>query len=342
MKRLVAVACALAATLVGAHSGRLRLAHAAEAPRTVGASELSALRPADRAALALAWAPIHYQDVDRNGAHSLGGRADYITRYDFDGDLDLRNNWEHTANPAYRLAAHVYYSVVETNTHWFVTYMFFHPRDWSNTFFDTEHENDAEGVLVCVERDGSKNGRLRAAVTVAHNDFYSYVPQGSSWRRGAESIDGTLKLVSYQGGLHPVTAQQAQGHGLKAQPYYDIHGEGVVYYPSLTVAQVPTSPNDRNVLYRLVDVLEPGGLFDNRDNRTLFASRGSFAGDGGGGCGRGAFSCRLNAAHAPWAWDDSDDRQPKGALAIDPARLAKDYFSVPEPMSLSYSFNRFR
>jgi hypothetical protein len=341
VKRLLGVACALASTLVGAHSG-----NALESRTKAGASVvkpgLSALRAADRAALALHWAPIHYQDVDQRGAHSLGGRADYITRYDFDGDLDARNNWDRASSGAYPLTAHVYYSVVETGTHWFIVYMFFHPRDWSNTFFDTEHENDTEGLLVTIARDASTYGNIRSAVTVAHNDFYSYLPTGSDWRRGAESVDGTLSLVSYDGSLHPVTAQQAQGHGLKARPYYDIHGDGVVYYPSLTTAEEPRHPNDRNVSYRLVDIFEPGGLFDNRDNPALFASAGSFAGNSSGACGRGVFSCRANAAHAPWAWDDNDDRQPRGALANDPARLVKSYFSIPEPLSLSYSFNPYR
>src|SRR5689334_5668772 len=35
-----------------------------------------------RAALALRWAPIHYQDVDVTGGHALGGLSDYITRVD--------------------------------------------------------------------------------------------------------------------------------------------------------------------------------------------------------------------------------------------------------------------
>ena len=112
--------------------------------------------------------------------------------------------------------------------------------------------------------------------------------------------------------------------------------------PQPPSAQVPKHPNDRSVLYRLVDIFEPGGMFDNRDNPSLFASSGSFAGNSSGACGRGALSCRTNAAHAPWAWDDSDDKQPRGALALDPARLVKNYFSVPEPLSTSYSFNPYR
>ncbi|WP_232533686.1 hypothetical protein [Plantactinospora sp. KBS50] len=96
--------------------------------------------------LALRWAPIHYQDVDVTGAHALAGRSDYLTRVDYDGNLVGRDNWDHAGQAGVSFAAHVYYSVVETSTHWYLTYLFFHPRDWvDHPFFETEHENDAEG-----------------------------------------------------------------------------------------------------------------------------------------------------------------------------------------------------
>src|SRR4051812_11544281 len=86
-----------------------------------------------RAALALRYAPIHQQEVHRRGSHALGGAADYITSFDFDGDDDGSNNWDHAGDARYPLAAHAYYSVVETPSHWFITYQFFHPRDWSSS-----------------------------------------------------------------------------------------------------------------------------------------------------------------------------------------------------------------
>jgi len=316
----------------------------AAATQSAGAVDpLSMQDPADRAVLALRWAPIHYQDVDQTGSHSLGGAADYITRYDYDGDLNARNNWDHAGNATYPLAAHAYFSVVETSTHWFIVYLFFHPRDWSDNFFDTEHENDSEGLLLTVERDGSPYGVLKSAVTVAHTDFFSYTPVGSDWGDGHEDIDGQLTMQSYDGETHPVTAQQAKGHGLKAWPYYDIAGgDGIIYYPSLTTAEVPSGPNDRNVLYKLVDIFEPGGMWDQRNNSSLFASVGSFAGDSSGGCGSGAIGCTANAAHAPWAWDDSNDGPSAGALATDPAGLVANYFHIPEAVSRIYTFNPYR
>jgi len=295
-----------------------------------------------RAALALRYAPIHQQDVHRRGSHGLGGAADYITSVDFDADDDASNNWDNAGDARFPLAAHAYYSVTETASHWFITYQFFHPRDWSSTFFDTEHENDSEGVLFAVARDGSRFGALRAAVTVVHADFYSYVPASSRWRSGREDVDGKLTLQAFAGELHPVTAAQAETHAIKAWPYYSIRTEGIVYYPSLTTAEVPSGPNDRNVQYQLHDMLAPGGLWARRANPRLFVRYGTFAGNGSGGCGNGVFWCRHDAAHAAWAWNDHDDRSPTGAMATDPAGLVRAYFTTHEPVSNAYDFNPFR
>jgi hypothetical protein len=305
-------------------------------------SELSAADATQRAQLALRWAPIHYQDVDQTGSHALGGGADYITAYDFDGNLNGRDNWDHAGNAAYPLRATGYFSVTETSTHWFLVYTFFHPRDWTDSFFDTEHENDAEGVLVAVHRDGTTYGKLKAVITVAHTDFFSFAPSGATWTSGAESIDGTLQMAALADGTHPVTAQEAKGHGLKARPYYDINGDGVIYYPSLSTGEVPSGPDDRDVLYKLVDVLAPGGLWEQRNNTSLFAGFGSFAGDNTGGCGSGAISCGTNSANAPWGWDDSNDGPGRGALASDPVGLVRNYFVIPEAVSTTYTFNPFR
>ncbi|WP_426512188.1 hypothetical protein ACPPVO_17110 [Dactylosporangium sp. McL0621] len=302
------------------------------------------------AALALRWAPIHYQDVDQTGAHAIGGRADYLSKVDYDGDLVGRNNWEHA--PGYALRAYVYYSVVETGTHWYLTYMFFHPRDWiDHPFFEGEHENDAEGVLLAVEKDGSAYGVLRAAVTVAHSDFYSFTPAGSGWTNGGETIDGTLSLAAspHDGFQHPVTAQEAHGHGLKAWPYFNIDnngdGDGIVYYPSATTAEVPSSANDRDVQYQLIDVLAPGGLWAQRANPSLFAGYGTFAGDdtntGADSCGNGTWDCTTDSANAPWGWDDGNDVPGRGELATDPAHVAAAYFTVPGSLARTYTSNGY-
>ena len=79
------------------------------------------------AELALRWAPVHYQDTD-----SSDYDADFLTRIDYDAEWNTLNNWEHQDDNPATLAGWTYYSVVETETHWFLLYGFYHPRDWED------------------------------------------------------------------------------------------------------------------------------------------------------------------------------------------------------------------
>lgn len=282
--------------------------------------------------IALAWAPIHYQDVDASGSHGLSGKADFITAINFDGDWVATNNWNNAAS--YPLKAAGYYSVVETQTHYFLVYAYYHPRDWTDNIFAyylDEHENDLEGCLLIVAKDGSRNGVLQGMITVFHSNFYSFVPAGSPLQANAETIDGTITLQSYNGSMHPLIAQECRGHGLKAYPYVKINGDGVISFPSLTNSTIPSSLYDLSVQYQLVDILAPGGLWDHRTDTKLFAADlGSFLKSYGAG-----------TAHAPWFWDDDDDQPRPGELATDPANIAAVYFKNFGSFSTSYLKNGY-
>ncbi|MBL6445298.1 hypothetical protein JMN32_03195 [Fulvivirga sp. 29W222] len=281
------------------------------------------------------WAPVHYMDVDATGTYAEGGKSDYITAINYDGDWNASNNWENVS--AYSLSAHCYYSVVETHTHWFIIYSFFHPRDWTDIFLLynlDQHENDLEGVLMVIQKDGSSYGTLQGAVTVSHSDFFSYTPSGSPFTSGQEDIDGTLQMTYYNGVPHPVTAQEAKGHGLKAWPQNNIDGDGVIYYPSMSdVAQIPADNYDSYVEYKLVDIFESGGLWDQRFNSNLFYnSGGGFKGN----------NFKDGGANAPWAWNDGNDGIiQNGEMATDPAKLVDTYFDGVGNFSHLYLNNRY-
>ncbi|MFJ8965614.1 hypothetical protein ACIRG5_40135 [Lentzea sp. NPDC102401] len=275
--------------------------------------------------LALHWAPVHHQDTD-----SSDHDADYLSTVDFDGDWNTLNNWENQTQLA-KLTGAAYYSVVETSTHWFLVYSFFHPRDWDDQpdpFGTRTHENDLEGTLFVVRKDAGL-GQLEAAVTVAHSDFYSYVPAGSPYQNGSETIDGTLLLV----GGRPATFQEAKGHGLYRWNGTDFPGgDGVIYQPAAT-GEVPSGGNDRSVGYRLVNSLDANGMWARRDNAETYSSFGTFRGDNG----------KDNAANAPWGWDDQNDGAIyRGYLATDPALVIDKYFSNKGAFSLTYTRNAFR
>jgi len=280
--------------------------------------------------LAFHYAPVHFQDTDDTNAE-----ADFITRIDYDGNWFGTDNWDNLGNGD--LSAAAYYSIVESRTHWFIVYAFFHPRDWTDHSFDQEHENDLEGLLAIVRKDGSVFGDLQGVISVAHLDFFSYVPSESPLTDGQEDIDGELTIVD--GRMR--TSQEAKGHGLKAWPHAgDFSGaadeDGVIYVPCDREPEVPDSGNDRSVCYRLVDLFSIGNLWffqlldsvRDRSDATTFASWGVFKGDESGTCGDGAsVTCKEDAANAPWGWDDRDDGATfAGEMAIDPAHLVDLYF----------------
>ncbi|MCM2579342.1 hypothetical protein [Streptomyces meridianus] len=282
------------------------------------------------AELAYRWAPVHYQDTS-----SSYYTADYLSTVDYDGDWNARNNWDNLDADAGRLTGAVYYSVAETGTHWYLTYAFFHPRDWKdypvNAF---SHENDMEGQLEVVRKDGSQYGSLEAVVTLAHNNFYSYVPPGSPFTDGRENIDGTLVMQSFDGAPHPTSFQEARGHGAYAWDGGSFPGgDGIVYHPSRGAGFVPSGGNDRAASYGLVDLTAAGSLWERRNNPETYASYGAFSGDNG----------KDNAAHAPWAWDDSDDGDDlqAGVIATDPAYLVSQYFGNTGNFSLAYLRNPY-
>lgn len=295
--------------------------------------------------LALHHAPVHYQDTD-----DTDYKSDYITAIDYDGDWAGTNNWDNLGNGLWPATA--YYSVQESCTHYYITYAFFHPRDWADVWFDQEHENDLEGALFIVRKDGSTYGTFEGMVTVFHTDFYSYTPSGSPLTGGEEDIDGTVSFESFNGVARPKTTQEAKGHGLKAWPYAgDFDGssdqDGVIYYPVDGASDYPSSGNDRYVEYRLVNMTAPGSLWDRAMTEAdspdiTFHSWGTFKGDSSGGCGDGWQTCSDNSANTPWGWDDGDDGAVyRGELGLDPAKLTGHYFDGLGTFSYDYPSNRY-
>ncbi len=281
--------------------------------------------------LAYRWAPVHYQDTD-----SSNYAADYLSGVDYDGEWNTLNNWDNLTADPNRLQGKAYYSVVETSTHWFIGYNFYHPRDWTDVdFFGVDqHENDMEGILLTVRKDGSTYGALEAMVTVSHTDFYSYVPAGSPYTNGQEDIDGTVRMMNVGGVDRPVTFQEAKGHGIHAWNGDSYSNTDVVlYFPSLTESEVPSGGNDRDVKYQLVDIFEYHGLWDHRYDPQTFHAWGTFRGDNG---------ATKNGANAPWGYDDKNDGPGRGEIATDPAKLVANYFNNRGNFSLTYIRNPFQ
>ncbi len=243
------------------------------------------------------YSPVFYQETEIKGDHSLSGRADYITRFDFDGDWNGTTKWVSAkTNP---LKAYVYYDIKQTKYYWFIYYAVYHPRDWNtagtgNLPDSLEHEHDMEAVLLVVLKDGSLYGRLLIAESMAHDSWFNYpidslvLPMKKGFDAdqaefGPEICRGLSFEESY-GGKHPVAYIQAEGHGIFfdqsdhflaifGRPYScltdwdktDFHGGTGIVYRYRAEAEEPKDANDRNVSYGLLKMDE---LWERRNNQS--------------------------------------------------------------------------
>jgi hypothetical protein len=100
--------------------------------------------PADHTAVALRYAP-HI----RQQTQAPNPEYEYVTRFDLDGDWDLTNSLA-AIRAADAVPGVVYYAVVETKSHWFVSYLYYHPyRDVGG---GASYANDLAGAQVVVQR----------------------------------------------------------------------------------------------------------------------------------------------------------------------------------------------
>ncbi len=292
----------------------------------------------DLARLARTFAPVLRQDT--------AGEADFITRIDFDGNWAGDDNWSNMEK--FPLAAAVYWAGVETGTHVFLSYSWFHPRDWCRRieavgsligkligYPDCAHENDLEGMLLVLEK-GRGRAHVVAVETVFHRQFKKYLVDRRYLARA--ELSGELRFED----THPVVMLEAHGHGAEAWDGKDFRGGDGVVYRVGDRQGVPRNRNDRDVPYALVDlestlwprrfdVGEKGNTFGKADLfhgvRMGYAFLGRHGGD--------------NAANAPWGWSDEATDLPRGEIFLDPARLFRTHFEPPGGFDRNYLPNPF-
>ncbi|HEY6402956.1 MAG TPA: hypothetical protein VI479_16175, partial [Blastocatellia bacterium] len=185
--------------------------------------------------LAYFHAPILFQDTETRGQSQDEGnpasvdqpiqrRGDFIARFDFDGDWNGLNNWANFAkrppadkNKDAMARAFMYYSVVETETHYFINYCAFHAQDREPRCADVEcHENDLEGGLHVVRKgpENSGMGTLWMMMYLAHDNWFTYLtPAG--------------RAAGIKRGGKPPHETPQKAHHTNAEFIYDVVWRGV-------------------------------------------------------------------------------------------------------------------
>jgi hypothetical protein len=320
--------------------------------------------------IAVRFAPVFYQ--------ALGGnkRSDYITSFNFDGDWRGDNNWAHANDRHFPMKAYVYYSAVETVTHYFIHYAVFHARDYKGgelkgsilsqlmregakragkydpTGIAEEsalaHENDMEGCLVVVVKNSDDLNRARAAFveTLRHNTITKYTA-GETSEKDAKSF-----LTADE---RPLLYIEPKGHGIEAYAGdKQTSNKDVVVYKVASQAGNPEKVEGQSVGYELVPL-----------QTTLWAhAREGVNATYGETHDYGEITIKLqssdrvtesktelqkigiafvgkvgglNMARPPWGWFDRSNRE--GTLGLwyfDPAATIKRDFQLDEAFSTAY------
>ena len=280
--------------------------------------------------LATRWAPINYQYINLSDT-----KDHYYTKQDlvipvnqeyFQKTSQDENGWS-TMNNRERLEKSnfeslvpvVYYSIAETQNHYYILYSFFHADD-------TTHPNDMEGCMVIIE----KPEKLLSIVTVAHHEFPKYIYDNTVSAHDAKPL-----MVETEGNhLHPLVQQESGKHGMYGlgenisfgtkivrwiKSLVGIYPDIVVYYPNgpvqgyniTTLTKFKKTPHYPTFYYHLVDIHDKqDGLIDRRNSapNSTFDDTGKFYG---------------GAANPPWLWKDSKDY-----LWEKPAELAAKWFQT--------------
>lgn len=314
-----------------------------------------------REELARQFAPIIYQE-----AHDP--LKDLFAAFDFDGDWsgdDQAENLACWSDPSkcssqctgHRcpLVATVYFTVIETPTHWFIQYMPYHPLDWKVT---NGHENDTESMLLVVSKAGPA---VQALETRFHLSWYQYSADPLV-QNGADDVDGPVHFESDR----PAVYSQMVGHGLCggfSPPNFSFpdlsltcnHGEvphlerdGVRYSPLLPAAMPVVGAGVVQAGYRLAELRDaiwphiheigPGKAFQSAidfagERCAQFACPRQFGGAWEGDEG--------DSPGEPWAQEGGKGVTAVGDQFFDPAYTMSKRLTFPQPYSLEYCFNPY-
>ena len=270
----------------------------------------------DHEEIAIHYAPQIDQAV--NVLLSEGGRGDFITAVNYDGDWSCLNNWENLRKGD--LGAVVYYSVQETDTHYYVGYYFYHPRDDAEIYLD-RHENDLEGIMLAVPKSAEGYLPPEMMYTQGHGNvfFYLYthnlasvIMLENSIHAGHILLDGDRPCIY----ICPNGTLQNQGHSVESaanhSTYWSVGNSGVRYVYG-GHAETPAFWNgpfeDNYCRYELRPLDELWAFRSGPyDGTSVFGSYGAFDGDNYG----------EDRANPPWAWRNKTIYGFGGSFLSDP------------------------
>jgi len=133
-----------------------------------------------------------FAPVIRQATNDQNPQYDYLTRFDLDGDWVAEDNVSFVKKDAIKFESMVYYSVTETKSHYFITYIFYYPLRYGEYTPGQLYEfgNDASGALVVVRKPDEMPVAVETYFKVQDDDERSFslvaensglIPPGKSY-----------------------------------------------------------------------------------------------------------------------------------------------------------------
>jgi len=259
--------------------------------------------------------------------------------FNFDRNFDSLDNWEHATS--YRGPSAVYFSVITTETHAFIYYIFYYPRHYSiPERVGFTWENDWSGIMLICERRGTDYLPI-ALETATYQGFNQYAIS-SAVSPNIEDIEGNaalwhgrplLEVSAYEHAPRPMLPAELQD--IETLSNY----QGFVLIPEgFSQSFLPAFLQTFCIPYQLRSFFEEiwkhkevigAGSFEFVKGWDLPAF---VAGD----------NVTPNRSQPPWAWDDPDDGSVKaGMWFLDPARTVEEHLDVGGEISLWYTYNPY-
>lgn len=260
------------------------------------------------------YSPVILQDFGTTPA------ADIPTRFDFDGDLIATNNWDNLLR--FATPATVYFDVIASESHWFITYGLFYPRDYQRPCLPILcHENDFEVLRLTVKKVVNEPfGKPEVLETFAHGFLRSQKNPLTVWR-GKPSV---------------VVISQAGGHGIYA--YTDAE--------RLTWGQVEYSQAPGGVSYQLLPLSwfweqRQSVGFDGLWNSVFDYSGTRFQGRNLPRTFGGSKHRAYYEVQPPWSMRPRGSQLEDGDWFLDPAYTFCRLYRCDNEFSLKYSFHPY-
>lgn len=221
------------------------------------------------------WAPKVYQDLRQDKVlwHQYYPAGDMITNVNYDDDWDAGNNWDNTPRTSdfSLMKAYAYGIYIETETHYFLTYCYYHAMD--DAFFSADrHENDVENVNLVI-RKGTENdgyGSFEVMETTIHSTKGEYTPNDVVF----DTTNGCHPKVFISSNGDVLNNQfdvNAKGHAIFAfDPNYHttdtVIGNDAIIYNVGDVAEAPTDIEGKFINSYTYQILSIDEIWDRRYN----------------------------------------------------------------------------